>query len=201
MRINGLEVQDSGVVAVWWVGAGEHRAVLGLSSTDRVDLVDRLLDRVPGAAAHEESVQVALGELNEPGRSVAVHAAGFEHSFGLVRPFALGDVDAGVAENLAFAAVVRGGALSLPILSADVDAARALAVAFNERAGSAQPWQRFTLEAGVRDATLSPSRRGGTRAPQTELELAVIESIARERSERARMMSLATGKNRVRLPH
>ena len=93
MRVSGLDLRDSGVVAVWWAGAGEHRAVLGLSAGQRVELVDRLLECLPGAAAHEQSLQVALGDVAQAGRSVAVHASGFEHSFGLVRPFALGDID------------------------------------------------------------------------------------------------------------
>ena len=98
------------------------------------------------------------------------------------------------------AAVVRAAGVSLPVLSADVDAARAFAAAVNARAGGAQPWQRFALERGAREVAPA-SRRGGARAPQTALERAVIESIALERSERARMISLATGKNRVRLSH
>jgi hypothetical protein len=197
MRVSGFDVRDSGVVAVWWAGAGEHRAVLGLSAGQRVELVDRLLECVPGAAAHEQSLQVALGDIAEAGRSVAVHASGFEHSFGLVRPFALGEID---GEELTLAAVVRAANVSLPVLSADVDAARAFAATVNARAGGAQPWQRFALERGAREVAPA-SRRGGARAPQTALERAVIESIALERSERARMTSLATGKNRVRLSH
>jgi hypothetical protein len=197
MRVSALDIRDSGVVAVWWAGAGEHRAVLGLLSGQRVELVDRLLECVPGAAAHEESLQVALGDVAEAGRSVAVHATGFEHSFGLVRPFALGDID---GEELTLAAVVRAVGVSLPVLSADVDAARALAAMVNARAAGAQPWQCFALERGTREVTPA-SRRGGARAPQTALEGAVIESIALERSERARMISLATGKNRVHLSH
>ena len=197
MRVSGLDLRDSGVVAVWWAGAGEHRAVLGLSAGQRVELVDRLLECVPGASAHEQSLQVALGDVAQAGRSVAVHASGFEYSFGLVRPFALGDID---GEELTLAAVVRAAGVTLPVLSADVDAARAFAAAVNARAGGAQPWQRFALERGAREVAPA-SRRGGARAPQTRLERAVIESIALERSERARMISLATGKNRVRLSH
>ena len=95
---------------------------------------------------------------------------------------------------------MRAAAVSLPVLSADVEGARAFGAAVNARAGGAQPWQRFVLERGARDAAPA-SRRGGSRAPQTALERAVIESIALERSERAGMISLATGKNRVRLSH
>ncbi len=60
MRVRGTELRDSGAVAVWWVSTDEQRAVLHLSSAQRVDLVQRLLDRVAGAAAHEESVCVGV---------------------------------------------------------------------------------------------------------------------------------------------
>lgn len=120
MRVAGVDVRDSAVVAVWWVGAGEHRAVLRLSSAQRVDLVDRLLERLPGAAAHEQSMRVALGALVDAGRSVAVQARGFDQWFGLVRPFALGDVD---GAEVTLSAVVRAGALSFPLLTADAAAA------------------------------------------------------------------------------
>ena len=82
-----------------------------------MELVDRLLECVPGAAAHGQGLQVALGDVAQAGRSVAVHASGFDYSFGLVRPFALGDVD---GAELTLAAVVRAAGVSLPVLSADV---------------------------------------------------------------------------------
>ena len=119
---------------------------------------------------------------------MAVHASGFEHSFGLVRPFALGDID---GEELTLAAVVRAAGVTLPVLSADVDAARGFATAVNARADGAQP--RVRARARAREVAPA-SRRGGARAPQTALERAVIESIALERTERARMISLATGR-------
>jgi hypothetical protein len=53
MRDSALDIRDSGVVAVWWPEPVEHRAVLGLSSGQNMELVDRLLEHVPGAAAHE----------------------------------------------------------------------------------------------------------------------------------------------------
>lgn len=140
MRVSGLDVRDSGVVAVWWVGAGERRAVLGLSSSQRVELVDGLLEFVdgllecvPGAAAHGQGLRVALGDVAQAGRSVGVHASGVEHSFGLLRPFALGD---GAGEELTLAAVVRACGVSLAVLSADVAAARTFAAAVNACAGA-----------------------------------------------------------------
>ena len=189
-----MDVRDSAVVAVWWVGAGEHRAVLQLSSAQRVDLVDRLLERLPGAAAHEESMRVALGALVDAGRSVAVQARGFDQWFGLVRPFALGDID---GAEVILTAVVRAGALSFPLLTTDQAAVAAYEAAFDERAGRSLAWQHFTVEC----AAVEPAGggRGGARAPQTALERAVIDSIERERAERGRMIALATGKNRVRL--
>ena len=99
---------------------------------------------------------------------------GFEHSFGLVRPFALGDID---GEELTLAAVVRAAGVSLPVLSADAAAARAFAATVNARAGGAQPWQRFAPERRAGEV-VPASRRGSARAPQTALERTVIESIA-----------------------
>jgi hypothetical protein len=112
MRVGGVQMRDSGVVVVWWVGAGEHRAVLPLAATARADLVDRLLERLPGAAALEESLRLKQGVVAEPGQPVAVKASGFDQWFGLVRPFVLGDVDASGA-GVVLTAVVEGVRLTV----------------------------------------------------------------------------------------
>ena len=64
------------------------------------------------------------------------------------------------------AAVVRAANVSMPVLSSDIDAARAFAAAVNARAGGAQPWQRFALECGARGAArlLTPPKPGWLRS-------------------------------------
>jgi hypothetical protein len=79
MRISGLEVRDSGIVAVWWISAVEPRAVLKLLARERVNLVDRLLDR---ATARRPA---AVGHLSL--RAVAARASTARHHFAIYKRF------------------------------------------------------------------------------------------------------------------
>lgn len=197
MRIRGLDQRDSGDVAAWWVGAGEYRAVVQLSASQRVALIARMRERFPGASRHEEGLQASLGALMSPGAAVVVQARGFDQWIGLVRPFALGELD---ERDLILTAIVRRGALSVPLLTCDPAAAGAYEQAFDTRAGHAQPWQRFTVERGSREP-LADGGRGGDRLPHTDLERAMIDALERERADRARMIDLRTGRNQVRLEY
>jgi hypothetical protein len=136
VRIRGLDLRDSGDVAAWWVGAGEYRAVVQLSANQRVALMARMRERFPGASRHEESLQASIGALMSPGAAVVVQASGFDQWIGLVRPFALGEFD---ERDVILTAIVRRGALSLPLLTCDPAAAEAYEQAFDTRAGHAQP--------------------------------------------------------------
>lgn len=196
MRVGGLQLRDSGDVVAWWMGAGQYRAVVQLRAGERADLIDRLLERLPGAAHHEVSLRSSLGALTQPGRAVAVQATGFEHWIGLVRPFALGELG---SVTPVLTAVVRRDVLSVPLLTCDAAAAAAYEEAFDGRAGARQAWQRFVVEDGLGE--LAGSARGGSRAPQTALERGLIDAIESERVERGRMLSIATGASRVRLTH
>jgi hypothetical protein len=94
-----------------------------MTALARGDLVDRLRGRLPGAAAPEEGLRLKQGVVAEPGQPVGVKANGFDQRFGLVRPFALGDVDV-TGSRVLLNAVVCRGVLTFPSFASELMAAQ-----------------------------------------------------------------------------
>ena len=142
MKLGELDLGEGPVVVLWRDGDARH---VRHAFADHGQLRDAFFEqaaRLGIPASQRHNALAAVLELQRPGAVVLIRAAQRGRYIALARtlqPPALTDPTVLIALEI-------DREVRLPILAADVDAARAIAKAINATRGSALPWQLFETQ-------------------------------------------------------